>query len=57
MAKKIQSSKSNTEVINITAANRSKLIEDIKKIDKAVNYGEIPLKTYEIMRNKFVGIK
>lgn len=57
MAKKIQNS-NNAKISEIVVTkDRNKMMEDIKKIEKTVNYGEIPLKTYEIMRNNFIGIK
>lgn len=56
MAKKIL--KTETIAVSTTQPLKSKAnIEETKKVDKALIYGEIPLRTYEMLRNSFIGIK
>ena len=48
----------NVKEITESNQNKKRLNKDeVNKVDKALSYGEIPLRTYEMMRNSFVGIK
>lgn len=55
MAKKFTKTESIAEVIDVKKKRINK--EEIKKVENALIYGEIPLRTYEMFRNTFVGIK
>ena len=53
MAKKIF-----VENLPVDKSNKFKVNkEELNKINKSSIYGEIPLKTYELIRNSFIGIK